>query len=128
MKFLITESQFKLLSEIERHWMDFEYEEEYNKLKGKIIPFIVSMIDSYDDRFGEIVLFDSNEKIVMVFKPYDENNTNGSLYYDRDFVNSFEGMFPHPIWSRNGKYFMSDAFTHLFPKYIVRSSKSANIG
>ena len=35
MKFLITESQFKLLSEIERHWMDFEYEEEYNKLKGR---------------------------------------------------------------------------------------------
>jgi len=127
MKYIITESQSKLISELERHWMDFEYEEQYNRLKSKLVSFIVSMIDSYNDKFGEIVLFDSNNKIVMVFKPHGENNRNGSLYYDRDFVNSFEGMFPHPIWARHGQYAMADVFSQLYPEYIVRSSKSANI-
>ena len=63
----------------------------------------------------------------MVFKPHSENNLNGSLYYDRAFVDSFEGMFAHPIWSRHGKYVMADVFNYFFPMFIVRSSKSANI-
>jgi hypothetical protein len=125
MKYLITESQFKLLSELERHWIDFEYEEEYNKLKNKIVPYIAKMIDSYDDSFGEIVLFDSNDKIAMVFKPHGEGN-NGSLYYDRNFVSLFNSLFTN-VWSRNGKYFMSDAFTHLFPQYNVVKAQSAHI-
>ena len=49
MKYIITESQFKLLSEIERHWMDFEYEQQYNELKDKLVPYIVNKIDSYND-------------------------------------------------------------------------------
>ena len=35
MKYIITESQLKLISEIERTWRDFEYEEQYNKIKDK---------------------------------------------------------------------------------------------
>ena len=35
MKYLITESQLKLISELERTWRDFEYEEQYNKIKDK---------------------------------------------------------------------------------------------
>jgi hypothetical protein len=127
MKYIITESQHKLISELERHWIDFEYEEQYNRLKNKLVSFVVSMIDSYETRFGEIVLFDSSDNIVMVFKPHSENNRNGSLYYDRSFVDSIEGMFAHPIWLRHGKYVMADAFNHLYPEYIVRSSQSANI-
>jgi hypothetical protein len=105
--------------------MDFEYEEQYNKIKNKIVPYIANMIDSYDDRFGEIVLFDSDDKIAMVFKLHGEDN-NGSLYYDRNFVSPFDSLFTD-IWSRNGKYFMSDVFTQLFPQYNVVSSQSANI-
>ena len=127
MKYIITESQRKLISELERHWMDFEYEEQYNRLKNKLVSFIVSMIYSYQDRFGEIVLFDSSDNIVMVFKPHGEDNRNGSLYYDRSFVDSIEGMFAHPIWARHGKYAMADAFSQLYPEYIIRSSQSANI-
>ena len=33
MKYLITESQLNLISELDRHWMDFKYEEQYEKLK-----------------------------------------------------------------------------------------------
>ena len=127
MKYIITESQLNIISELERNWMDFEYEQQYDRLKDKLVSFIVSMIDSYDDRFGEIVLFDSSDNIVMVFKPHGEDNRNGSLYYDRSFVDSIEGMFAHPIWSRHGKYAMADAFSQLYPEYIVRSSQSANI-
>lgn len=128
MKYLVTEQQSTLLSELERHWMDKEYETQYNRLKNQLVSFIVSMIDSYDDRFGEIVLFDSSDNIIMVFKPYDDNNLNGSLYYDRKFVESIEGMFPHPIWSRHGKYAMADAFNKIYPNYIIKSSQSSHIG
>ena len=53
MKYLITESQLNLISELERHWMDFDYEEQYLRLKESMISYIVSLLDSYsDDRFG----------------------------------------------------------------------------
>ncbi len=35
MKYIITESQLKLISELERDWRDFQYEEQYNKIKDK---------------------------------------------------------------------------------------------
>ena len=55
MKYIITESQLKLISELERDWRDFEYEEQYNKIKDKIIPYIVDQFDSYDDENNRIV-------------------------------------------------------------------------
>ena len=58
MKYIITESQFKLLSELERHWMDFEYEQQYNELKDKLVPYIVNKIDSYNDEEDIIDLYD----------------------------------------------------------------------
>ena len=33
MKYIITESQFKLISEIERDWRSSDYAEEYEELK-----------------------------------------------------------------------------------------------
>ena len=56
MKYIITESQLKLISELERDWRDFEYEEQYNKVKGKIIPYIVDQFDSYDDENNRIYI------------------------------------------------------------------------
>ena len=69
MKYIITESQFKLLSELERHWMDFEYEQQYNELKDKLVPYIVNKIDSYNDEDNIIDLYDSDGEIIIRFIP-----------------------------------------------------------
>ena len=120
MKYLITESQFKLISELERTWRDFEYEEQYNKIKDKIIPYIVRHFDSYDyDREGNLNIFDSDEKLIAKFHFYedDDEGTRGELYFSRDHDNMFERTFPHPLWMRHGKYLVSDAFNSIYPDY-----------
>ena len=122
MKYLITESQFKLLSELERHWMDFENEEQYNRLKDKMVPYIVNKIDSYNDEDNIIDLYDSDGEIIIRFIPY---TRNGSLYYNRDLDKKLEKLFPHPIWMIHGKYIMSDVFNHFYPEYNVMSSQSS---
>jgi hypothetical protein len=96
MKYIITESQFKLISEIERNWRDFEYEEQYNKIKDKIIPYIVRHFDSYDyDREGNLNIFDSDEKLIAKFHFYedDDEGTRGELYFSRDHDEMFERTF-----------------------------------
>jgi hypothetical protein len=45
MKYIITESQFELLSELERGWMDSEYEGQYDKLKDRLIPLIKNLFE-----------------------------------------------------------------------------------
>ena len=42
MKYLITESQYKLISELERHWMDKEREGEYDEIKDGLINYFVN--------------------------------------------------------------------------------------
>ncbi len=122
MKYIITESQLKLISEIERTWRDFEYEEQYNKIKDKVVPYIVNQFDFYDFRGEDLYLYDSDKKLIAKFHFYGEDDngeTSGELYFSRDHDNMFERTFPHPLWMRHGKYLVSDAFNVLFPDYKV---------
>ena len=41
MKYIITESQLELLSELDRNWMDAEYSEQYNEIKDNFVAFLV---------------------------------------------------------------------------------------
>ena len=59
MKYIITESQYKLISELDRHWMDLEYLEQYEKLKHKVIPHFEKLIDGYSRNKSHITLYDS---------------------------------------------------------------------
>jgi hypothetical protein len=126
MKYIIKESQLKLISELERDWRDFEYEEQYNKIKDKIIPYIVDKFDSYDDENNRIYISNSNGEVICVFVIYEDNMT-GELYYSRDFGDLLEKILPHPFWYVHGKYLMSDAFNVVFPEYKVFDVRNANI-
>ena len=119
MKYLITESQFQLISELERTWRDFEYEEQYEKIKNKLIPYFVNKVESYDDNVNRITLFDSENKLILVFY-----TGSGELFYNRELDELYYKLLPHPLWLVHGKYIMSDVFEQLFPDYKVLSSKS----
>ena len=122
MKYIITESQHKLISELERTWRDIEYTEQYERLKPKMIRYFESLVDSYSEYSDAFVLLDSDRKKVMIYmKP------SGELYYNRDLDKTYNEAFAHPIWMVHGKYIMSDVFNEFFPDYEVKSSKSANI-
>lgn len=119
MKYLITESQFQLISELERTWRDFEYKEQYERIKNKLIPYFVNKVESYDDNVNRITLFDSDNKIILVFY-----TGSGELFYNRELDELYYKLLPHPLWLVHGKYIMSDVFEQLFPDYKVLSAKS----
>jgi hypothetical protein len=121
MKYIITESQFKLISELERTWRDFEYENDYNKIKDKVVPYIANQFDFYDFEGEDLYLYDSDKKLIAKFHFYedDEEGLRGELYFSRDHDELLEKRFPHPFWMRHGKYLVSDAFNILFPEYKV---------
>ena len=126
MKYLITESQLNLISELERHWMDFEYEDLYNKFKHIIVPYIVDEIESYSKDSNRIVLYNSAGNPMMMFSIFSDGKT-GDLYYNHYYDGFFEEMLPHPIWLTNGKYFISDAFESMLPDYKVFDVRSGRI-
>lgn len=126
MKYIITESQLNLISELERHWMDLEYEDQYNKFKDKIVPYIVNDIESYSEDEDRIYLYDLGGNVIMVFVIF-EDGKMGDLYYDRKYDKFFEEMLPHPFWMTNGKYFISDAFESMLPDYKVFDVRSSTI-
>lgn len=119
MKYLITESQFQLISELERNWRDFEYKEQYERIKNKLIPYFVNKVESYDDNVNRITLFDSDNKLILVFY-----TGSGELFYNRELDELYYKLLPHPLWLVHGKYIMSDVFEQLFPDYKVLSAKS----
>ena len=121
MKYIITESQLKVISELERTWRDFEYEEQYNKIKDKVVPYIANQFDFYDYEGEDLYLYDSDKKLIAKFHFYedDEEGIRGELYFSRDHDELLEKRFPHPFWMRHGKYLVSDAFNILFPEYKV---------
>lgn len=119
MKYLITESQFQLISELERTWRDFEYKEQYERIKNKLIPYFVNKVKSYDDNVNRITLFDSDNKLILVFY-----TGSGELFYNRELDELYYKLLPHPLWLVHGKYIMSDVFEQLFPDYKVLSAKS----
>jgi len=120
MKYLITESQLKLISELERNWRDFEYEEQYHKIKGRIIPYIIDMISSYNDDNYDIDFYDSEGNVIMRWY-------KNSLYYDYSLDDFLGEMLPHPLWFVHGKYIMSDVFKHFYPDLEVKSVQGAHV-
>lgn len=120
MKYLITESQFQLISELERTWRDFDYKEQYEKIKHKLIPYFINKVESYDDSDNRrITLFDSDNKLILVFY-----TGSGELFYNRELDELYYKLLPHPLWLVHGKYIMSDIFEQLFPDYKVLSARS----
>jgi len=100
MKYIITESQHKLISELERTWRDFEYTEQYERLKPKMIRYFENLVDSYSENDIRLNLFDSDQNAVMVY-----NKPSGDLY----------------------KFIMSDVFNEFFPDYEVKSVRSITL-
>jgi hypothetical protein len=120
MKYLITESQFQLISELERTWRDSEYKEQYERIKNKLIPYFVNKVESYDDSDNRrITLFDSDNKLILVFY-----TGSGELFYNRELDELYYKLLPHPLWLVHGKFIMSDIFEQLFPDYKVLSARS----
>ena len=120
MKYLITESQFQLISELERTWRDSEYKEQYEKIKHKLIPYFINKVESYDDSSdNRITLFDSNNKPILIFF-----TSSGELFYNYELDKLYNQLLPHPLWMIHGKYITSDVFEQLFPDYKVLSARS----
>ena len=122
MKYIITESQYKLISEIERTWRDVQYAEQYEKLKNKILPFFEDLVNEYSERDSHITLYDSDGFKIMVFSKH-----SGELYYDRSLDKRYGELFFHPFWSVNAKYLLAEIFENLFPEYKVKEVSSAHI-
>lgn len=132
MKYIITESQYKLISEkVERTWRDKEYEHQYPKLSGKLIPLISNMIKSYseyDDH--KIALRGSDGEILILFIPYrysDKVSNNGEIYYSRTLDKMFEESISHPLWAVHGKYILQDIYNSYFPDANIMDVKSVQM-
>ena len=119
MKYIITESQYKLISELERTWRNVEYAEQYEKLKHRLVPYFEKLVDSYDESEFRIGLFDSEGKLMMMYM-----KKSGELFYSRHLDNLYERIFPHPIWLVHSDFILSDVFNIYFPDYEVKSVKS----
>lgn len=132
MKYIITESQYKLISEkVERTWRDKEHAHQYPKLSSKLIPLISNMIKSYsEDDEHKIILRDSDNKILMLFIPYkylDKVSKNGEIYYSRKLDEMFGDMLPHPLWPIHGKYIIQDVYNSYFPDANIMDVKSVQM-
>ncbi len=123
MKYFITESQFKLLSELERNWRDFKYEEQYLKVKDKLISIIDDKIESYSEDENYIVLFNKDGDRLIVFSKYkNEGDTDtGEIFYSSDITKYLERRLPHPLWLVHGKYIIADVFNSYFPNKEIKS-------
>ena len=122
MKYIITESQYKLISELERHWMDRDYSEEYERVRSRIVPYFKNLFVNGSENDFRISVFDSEGVKLMVYiKP------SGELYYDKELDNTYENFLPHPFWLRHGKYILADVFESLNPGYEVKRVQSAHI-
>ena len=122
MRYIITESQNKLLSELNRNWMERDYEESYNNIKDRLIPLFVSMFDSYDENDKYIRVNNSDGELILVY-----NKLSGEIFYNRNLDELYYKLLPHPIWLVHGKFIMSDVFAQFFPDHEVFSVKSANM-
>jgi hypothetical protein len=119
MKYIITESQHKLITELERTWRTREYAEQYDKLKLRLVPYFEKLVDSYGENDFDIYLFDSDNNILVSYI-----KKSGELYYSRHLDNLYERIFPHPIWLVHSDFILSDVFNIYFPDYEVKSVKS----
>lgn len=115
-------NESNVISELDRNWMDSEYEGQYERIKGGIIRSIKKMMISYGENERVINVYDENKKILMSYL-----KQSRELYYDRSISDIMENTLPHPIWFVNGKYIMSEVFESFFPNKQVKRCSSANI-
>jgi hypothetical protein len=111
-----------VISELDRNWMDSEYEEQYERIKSGIIRSVKKMMKSYNENDDRINIYGENKKRLISY-----NKKSRELYYDRYISDIMENTLPHPIWYVNGKYIMSEVFESFFPDKIVKSCYSANM-
>lgn len=133
MKYIISESQYNLIkqidlfedniiSELDRTWIDSEYDEQYDKIKDGVIKIIKKMMKSYFQDDERIDVYGKDKKRLM---SYFKNKRE--LFFDRSISNIMENILPHPMWLVHGKYIMSDIFESFFPDYEIKSCRSANM-
>jgi len=116
MKYIITESQLEIISEIDRNWRHFEWADDYEKIKDKIIPSIKSMLSYSGDTDIYIKIYDSSSKLLILF-----NKESGELFFNTSFNTKYKDLLKHPRWLVHRDYLMSDVFESLFPDYNVKS-------
>jgi hypothetical protein len=111
-----------MISELDRHRTDSEYEEQYERIKGGIIKSIKKMMKSYGENDDRIIVYGDNKQKLMSYL-----KKSRELYYDRSISDIMENTLPHPIWFVNGRYIMSEVFESFFPHKQVKRCSSANI-
>lgn len=112
------------LTEIERDWRTREYEDEYPKLRDKMVPFIMKFIKSYYKGDGIINLYNSDDERIITFRDF--GNGNGELYFENGFGDMLSNMLPHPLWYVHGKFLIQDVFKEYFPGKNIKRVTSAN--
>jgi hypothetical protein len=121
MKYIITESQLKRLTE-DDFWSDERQEKEFNKLCEKMVPLIQKMFSYYHEDDKRINLYNSNRETLLTYvKPSKE------LYYSRDLGNFLDKLLPHPLWLIFGSGLMKQVFLSFYPEINIKSVRSANI-
>lgn len=112
------------ITEIERDWRTREYEDEYPKLRDKMVPFIMKFIKSYYKGDGVINLYNGEDERIITFKDF--GNGNGELYFENGFGDMLGNMLPHPLWYVHGKFLIQDVFKEYFPNKNIKRVTSAN--
>ena len=123
MKYIITESQYNLISELERNWMDAEYSDEYEKIKEPLIELISNIADGYYEDDKRIEVYNKRKAHIMSY-----NKLSGELFYNSSIDDKYSKLFPHPLWTIHRKYLVADAFESLFDKHEVKRVRFANFG
>lgn len=112
------------LTEIERDWRTREYEDEYPKLRDKMVPFIMKFIKSYYKGDSTINLYNGDDERIITFKDF--GNGSGELYFENGFGDMLGNMLPHPLWYVHGKFLIQDVFKEYFPGKDIKRVTSAN--
>ena len=124
MKLIISENQYKQICELERTWDEVEDEEQFDRVKDRLVPKVMKLFKSYGKtKEGKILLFGGKDGEVLIsYHPESK-----ILYYDRSISELFEKILPHPIWYVHGKFLIYESFKKFFPDYEVKRVYSANI-
>ena len=122
LKFLHSDS---LNEDIERTWMDREYEDEYPTWKPIIMKFLDNKAKAYyQGEDGKIELFSDEEgnDCIIHYNPKDK-----TLWGDNSLDNDLGKFVPYHILARHFKYALQDYFKEQFPNTFIKDVKSANI-
>ena len=77
MKYIITESQLELLSELDKFWDEEKWSNNYTMIKDDVIKSIISMFQSSGKSENYIMIYNSSNEGIVQF-----NELSGELFYD----------------------------------------------